>query len=480
MQRVVAVDLGLDAPVHLVGGGELLPGLADGQHGLRAEPAEDHHDDGGGGADPHHEPAVEAQLPLLRRAQVDIPPAGGRGAERQPGGHRQVGPLTDTEGRLRRLEALDDARLHLDPGEEYQPPGDVAGPDPAAGEDDPPEGPLGLRHPVGQRALDLAEDAGEAQFQHPGRPADEVLGAVAELATDRPLRRLGGLGRDAELVGDGRRQQVAAGGHGPHEPRDPSLVHDHGGEPGPDGDDGLCHRSGRPGDVVQRGLGLGGGTVGQGPDEGEGNQVDGHRPEPAGGHRRQQGVERRAVGGDQEDLDLRRAPRLGRRGGLEDGVVEDRLLERDRDVVRGGESDGAGELLVGHRRHVDDPHDDAGPRQADPDVPGPQPRLAPQLGDGGADGGGVDDLAVADRAGRQGYLADPGDGGRGGENDLDDADRAGPDVEAEHALGHRSPLSAVGAVAEVALDVRPADAEVLPDAYGREVSCLDQAVDRHV
>src|SRR5581483_880852 len=98
-------------------------------------------------------------------------------------------------------------------------------------------------------------------------------------------------------------------------------------------------------------------------------------------------------------------------------------------------------------RHVDDPDDDAGAGEADPDVPGPQASLAPQLADGGADGGGVEDLAVADRARREGDLADPGDRGSrpgpaaaapGGaiEGDLDDADRSGPDVEAEHALGH--------------------------------------------
>ena len=179
-------------------------------------------------------------------------------------------------------------------------------------------------------------------------------------------------------------------------------------------------------------------------------------------------------------------------------MVEDGLVEGDRDVVGGGEPDGAGQLLVGHGRQVDDPDDDPGAGEADPHVAGAEPGLAPQLADGRPDRGGVLDLAVADRAGREGNLPDPGDDGPGArgcppglrspgapapgtfDDDLDDADRGGPDVEAERALGHEFALSAVSAVAEVALDVRPADAEVFPDAYSREVSCLDQAVDRHV
>ena len=106
----------------------------------------------------------------------------------------------------------------------------------------------------------------------------------------------------------------------------------------------------------------------------------------------------------------------------------------------------------------------------------PEAALAPEAADGGADGLGVLDLAVADRAGRQGHLAEARPASAvAAELELGGPDRERADVEADHA---RMP-SGVASL-QVGAHVVLGDPVAAAHPGATELAGLDQAVHGHV
>jgi len=110
--------------------------------------------------------------------------------------------------------------------------------------------------------------------------------------------------------------------------------------------------------------------------------------------------------------------------------VQDRLLHRHRDEVLHLERQGLLQLTGRHPGKVDLAHDHLLVGHADHDLLGAELRLGPQLLDGCSDGVGVDHLAVAHRARRQGHLAETLERRRAlAERELGSAHPRRPDVE---------------------------------------------------
>src|SRR5262249_22503260 len=124
----------------------------------------------------------------------------------------------------------------------------------------------------------------------------------------------------------------------------------------------------------------------------------------------------------------------------ENREVEYRVLERDRDQVRGLELQRARELGARHHRHLDLTNDDTRARDTDAyrDLSF-ESDLGTQTPDCLADFGALADLALAHRFARQCELSEQAEARRCARRDLSDRDGVRADVEANQAAGHASP-----------------------------------------
>ena len=117
---------------------------------------------------------------------------------------------------------------------------------------------------------------------------------------------------------------------------------------------------------------------------------------------------------------------------LERVEVEHGLVDRHRHEVLHLEGERLLQLVDRHPGQVDLAHDDLLVRDADDDLLAAELGVRPELLDGGGDGVGVDDLAVADGTLGQGHLAELLEGDLTlAERQLGGAHARGPDVETD-------------------------------------------------
>ena len=123
----------------------------------------------------------------------------------------------------------------------------------------------------------------------------------------------------------------------------------------------------------------------------------------------------------------------GRHVVADDLEIEDRILDRDRDVVLRLVLDRAFEFRALHVRQVDETHDDLLVADADRRVRAAEARGAHELLDGGRDGLDIDDLPLDDGAHRDAdnTVSLQPEGRRCG-FELGQTDMVGPDVETYH------------------------------------------------
>ena len=198
----------------------------------------------------------------------------------------------------------------------------------------------------------------------------------------------------------------------------PTLVDDHDGEAGADGDDRLGPLGGDR-------------RVAQGPHQGGRHEVDTLDDEARLLGRGHDAVDQIAMGGGDQH-----APGLGAVGG---GVVgedlggEDRLVGREGDDFFGLEADRAVDVLVGDPGQVDLTRDGTQAGDADDDGLRLELPVLPQARDGVGHRREVLDLAVDDGARGQADLPEGHEhGGPGPELELGGAHRAGADVESDY------------------------------------------------
>ena len=212
-------------------------------------------------------------------------------------------------------------------------------------------------------------------------------------------------------------------------------MHDDHGQAGADGDDRLGlvgGRRSRSGCV----LGLGRGPrVPERTDQCRGDEVDALDHEAGPLDDVDDAVDEVDVGGGDEHAAHAPALVVGVVG--EDLRGQEGLFRREGDDLFGLEADGAVDLVVGHVGEVDLAGD--GPEAGDADDHGRPGELSvlPELLDGLGHRGGVADLTVDQRAGRQADLAvGEEDGGGLGQVDLGGADTARTDVESDGQACH--------------------------------------------
>src|SRR5439155_12730563 len=133
-------------------------------------------------------------------------------------------------------------------------------------------------------------------------------------------------------------------------------------------------------------------------------------------------------------------------------VVQDGLIDRHRDELLHLEAERGFELLLGEERQGDLADDHTLVPDTEPHLPAAEPTPFPQLADRLRNGGGIADLTVLDRAGRQRALRSPNHRRLRPGRKLSRADGGGPYVEPAPTLGHSSPFYADGALRQVALD----------------------------
>ena len=126
-------------------------------------------------------------------------------------------------------------------------------------------------------------------------------------------------------------------------------------------------------------------------------------------------------------------------GGPEDGEVEHRVVERDRDQLGGLELQRAPELVTRHRRHLDLTHDDTRARETEAHGDLLQSDFGAQARDRVGHCGVVGDFAFAHDLAAQRDLPEQVEARRFTRTHLGHGHRIGADVESDQAAGHASP-----------------------------------------
>ena len=151
---------------------------------------------------------------------------------------------------------------------------------------------------------------------------------------------------------------------------------------------------------------------------------------------------------------------------LERVEVQDGLVDRHRDEVLHLQRQRGAQLGQRQPRQVDLAHDHPLVGDPDGDLAAAEARLGPEQADGCGHRGGVHDLAVGDRAGRQGDLPEALERRRSlAERQLRGAHPGGPDVEAYHWSSRH------GRSSQAAVDDRGGPADVLAGVQEHRPLC---------
>ncbi len=198
---------------------------------------------------------------------------------------------------------------------------------------------------------------------------------------------------------------------------------------------------------VDQQLGVAGGQnlgVGEGTQDGEGVQVDADGRQPGLAHDLHDLLDHGARGGD--DQDTAGALTLLVLDVGEQVQVQDRLVDGDRELVADLQGQRPAQVGLGEVGQVHLADDDLLVGEAQADVAAAEAERLPEAAQGRHDLVGLDDLAVADDAGRQGHLAEPLQGRRAtpARPELDGPDRGRAQVQPDpdaHGPPSASPMT---------------------------------------